>query len=93
MMILEHVGRLQVLMIDHIIGAHQSQRRFLVEVDALPLDLQMRFGEQRDHPATAVAPLLVARDATLRGFQCALGLAIPTGMKDARTIGQRSEGF
>jgi hypothetical protein len=35
MVVLEHVGRLQVLMIDHLIGAHKGKRRLVMKV--LPL--------------------------------------------------------
>src|SRR5690348_2309220 len=51
----------------------------------------MRLGEPCDRLASAVAPLLASRDSTLGGFQGALRLAIPTGMKDACPIGKGSE--
>ena len=39
MVVLEHVGRLQVLVIDHVVVAHQRERRLVVEVLSLALHL------------------------------------------------------
>ena len=45
MVVLEHVGRLQVLVIDRIVGSHQGQRRLVVKVLSLAAHLLMRFGQ------------------------------------------------
>jgi hypothetical protein len=45
MVILDHVGRLQIFMIDRVIGAYQRQRRLMVEVLSLASHRLMRLGE------------------------------------------------
>jgi hypothetical protein len=65
MVMLEQVGDLQILMIDHIEMAHHMERGFVLEVLPLALHLLMRFGEQFQGLTPTVAALLPAR-ATLR---------------------------
>ena len=63
------VGDLQVVVIDHIKIAHQAQWGLMLEVQPLPLDLQMRFGQQFDRLAPALAALLATGYFALGGFQ------------------------
>jgi hypothetical protein len=56
----DHIGRLQVLVIDGIVLSHQRQRGLVVEVNALPLQLLMRLRQQRDRLAASAASLLAA---------------------------------
>ena len=44
-MILEHVGRLQVFVVDGVIGANQGQRRFVVEIHTLATHSLVRLGK------------------------------------------------
>jgi hypothetical protein len=76
-------------MLDRVVLAHELERRCVVEVLPLATDLLMRFGQQRDGLAPAVAPFLAARNTALRGFQCAFGFAIPAGRKAACAIRKR----
>ena len=46
MVILEHVGCLQVLVIDRVVRPHECQRRLVVEVLSLALHFLMRFRQQ-----------------------------------------------
>src|SRR5262249_12124745 len=91
--VLDHVGRLQVLMIDRVVGANEGEGRLMVKVRALALHLQMRPGEQLHRFATASAAFLAATHPALGGLECSLSLAIPARMKDALTTGQGGEGF
>jgi hypothetical protein len=45
MMILDHIGRVQVLIIDHIVLSHECEHHLAMEVHALTLYLLMRFGK------------------------------------------------
>jgi hypothetical protein len=58
MMVLEHIGRLQVLVIDHIVLAYQDERRFVVEILSLASHLLMRFRQQLHGLAPAVTAFL-----------------------------------
>jgi hypothetical protein len=60
MVVLNHVGRLQILVIDSVVGLDQSERNFMVEVLALAFHLHVRLGEQLHGFATAVASLLAS---------------------------------
>jgi hypothetical protein len=88
--VLEHVGRLQVFVIDHIVRANERKRRLVVEVLPLAAHRLMRFRQQLHGLAPAVAALFAPRDSALRCFQRPLGFAIPARRKDARPI--RDEG-
>ncbi len=93
MVIPEHVGRLQVLVINHIIGTHQGERRLMMKVLPLAAHRLMRLGEQDNRFPATMAPYLAPRDPALRGLQCPLGFAIPTGRKDACAIREGTERF
>jgi hypothetical protein len=58
--ILDHVGRLHVLVIDHIELLHQLEGFLVVEVLPLPRDMLMRFGQQHDRLAASMAAPLAA---------------------------------
>jgi hypothetical protein len=45
MVILEHVGRLQVLVVDYIILTNKRERRLVVKILPLAAHLLMRLGE------------------------------------------------
>ncbi len=79
--ILDHVGRLQVLMIDRVVRLPVRARSCgeSPAAGAAPSDAPWR---ATSPPYAAVAPLLAARDTALRRFQRPLGLAIPAGMED-----------
>jgi hypothetical protein len=81
--ILDHVGRLQVFMIDGVIATHETQGGLMVEVLPLASHLLVRLGKQVDRFTPTVAPRLAATDATLRPLERPFRLAIPAGMKDA----------
>ena len=86
MVILDHIGRLQVLVIDHIILAHEGERRLVVKVPPLAAHRLMRFRQQLHGLATACAALLAAAHAPLRSLERAFGAAIPSWGKDTRAI-------
>src|SRR5262249_50658208 len=88
---LEHVGHLQILVIDGVVLAHQVERGLLVKISPLAAHPLLRRRKQYDCLATSVAALLAPRHPALGGLERALGLAIPTGMADACAIRQRSE--
>src|SRR5262249_4334768 len=77
--------------IDHLIGAHQCERRLMVEILPLAAHLLRRRGEQSHRLAAAVAPAWASGDPPVGAFQGPLGLAIPAGMTDARALRQRGE--
>ena len=68
MVILRHVPDLQVLVIDHIIGAHERQCRLMMEVRPLAAHRLMRLCQEGDRFPTTVAALFAARDA--RSLPC-----------------------
>ena len=84
--ILEHVGRLQVFVIDGVVLLDKYQRGLLVEISALTLHLEVLLGQQPHSFAPAVASLFAPRDATLRHLEPTLGLSIPTWVENARAI-------
>jgi hypothetical protein len=91
--VLEHVGRLQILMIDGVVLLHKVKRRLVVKVDPLALYREVRFGEQLRRFPAAVTPLLAARHSALRGFEAALCLTVTAGIVDHRAIREGGEGF
>jgi hypothetical protein len=93
MMVLEHVGDLQILMIDCIETPHQMQRGFLLEILPLTPHLEMRFGKQLHCFAPTVAPLLAASHAALSRFEATLRPAIAARVMNHRAIGERSKRF
>src|SRR4029450_12638338 len=89
--VLEPVGRLQILVIDHSVGSDQGQRCLVVKLLAAYRLMGLRPQLHRFTPAIA-APLS-SGDSALGCLQCALSLAIPAWRKDALATGQRGEGF
>ena len=58
MVILHHVGGLEILVIDRVVLTHKCERRLVVKVAPLASHRLMRLGEQCDRLAPAVtAPL------------------------------------
>ena len=92
-MVLDHVADLQIFMIDYIVGTYELERNLMVEVPSPPTYRLMRFGQECDGLAATATSLLATRDTPLGGFQRALRLAIPAGVKDACVVRQRSEGL
>jgi hypothetical protein len=86
MVILEHVGRLQVFVINCVVLTNQLERCLVMEVLPLALHFLMRLGEQCHRLAPTCAAFLAARNTPLRGLQRAFGFALPTGGEDARTV-------
>jgi hypothetical protein len=64
-MVPEHVGRLQVLVIDRVVLPNQRQRCLVMEVCSLASHLLVRFGEQLDRLAPTVTSLLATGDPAL----------------------------
>ena len=91
--ILDQVGRLHVFVRDRVVLPDQGERRLVVEVGALALDLQRCLGEQPYRFAPPVAPHLASRDPALCHLERPLCLALPAGMQDALASGRRGEGF
>jgi hypothetical protein len=58
MVILDHVGRLQVFVIDRVVRPNKRQRRLMVKVLSLAAHCLMRLGEQDDCLAPPIASLL-----------------------------------
>jgi hypothetical protein len=54
----EHIGRLQLLVIDRVVGSDQRQGRLMVKVCSLAAHLLMRLGSQLHRFLAAIAPLL-----------------------------------
>jgi hypothetical protein len=57
-MVLDHIGRLQLFVIDHIVLAYKSQRRLMVKVLSLATYFLMCLRQQRNRFPAAVASLL-----------------------------------
>jgi hypothetical protein len=91
MVILDHVGRLHVRVIDRVALSNERQRRLVVRVGASSLHLQARFGQQLHRLASAIALLLASRDTPLGGFERPFGMTVPGRMEDARLIREGSE--
>jgi hypothetical protein len=73
-------------MIDHIIGAYQSERRLVVKACSLAAHFLLRFGKQRDRFAPTRAAFLAAAYTPLCGFERPFGFAIPARREDALAI-------
>jgi hypothetical protein len=58
--VLDHIGRPQVLVIDRVVGLFQVERHLMVEVSSLMLHLEMRLRQQLHRRKAAMAPLLAA---------------------------------
>jgi hypothetical protein len=62
----DHLGCLQVFMIDRVEAAHE--RGLVMEVMPLAAYFLIRFGKQSDGLAPTLAALLATGDSTLRSF-------------------------
>ncbi len=89
--VLHHVGRLQVFVIDRVVLTHQRQRRLVVEVGSCPPYPLMRLGEQLDRLSPAVAALLPPRHPPLGTLEVQFSHAEDARVGDLATVGQRSE--
>ncbi len=83
MAILHHVGGLEILVIDRVVLTHECVRRLVVKVAPLASHRLVRFGEECDRLASAVAASLAARDTPSRRLERTLGFSIPARVKDA----------
>ena len=84
---------LQVFVIHQIVGTHEFERGLVVKVLPLALNFLMRLGEQGDRLAPPLAAFLASGYPALRGFQRALGFAIPAGGEDACPIRKSRKGL
>jgi hypothetical protein len=55
-MVLDHIGRPQILMIDRVVISDERQRRLVLKVLSLATHRLMSFGEERDRLMPAAAP-------------------------------------
>jgi hypothetical protein len=92
-MILEQVGRLQVLIIDRVVLAHQRERRFVVKILPLALHILVRFRQQFHGFAAPVAALLAARHPPLAATQIRLSLPVTARVVEHGAIRQRGERY
>src|SRR5262245_31593845 len=92
-MILEHVGRLHVLMIDRIVLLDERQRRLVVKVSPLAFDFQMWFRQQLHCPSASVTAMLASSHSPLGRPKRPLGFAVPTGMEAAHAVSESGEHF
>ena len=90
-MVPDHVGRLQVFVIDRVVLSNERQRRFVVKILSLATYLLMRLGQQHHRHATASAAFLATSYTPLRGFQRPFCLPVPSGGEDARALGEGSK--
>ena len=91
MVIPDHVGRLQVFVVDRVVGSDQRERRLMMKILSLAAYLLMRLRQQCGRLPATIAPFLAPRNSALGGFQRALGFAIPTRRIDARGVREGSE--
>jgi hypothetical protein len=89
----EHVGRLYVFMIDRVIGADERERRFVVEVLALPSHRLMRLGKECYRFASTVTTTLPPSDPPLGSRERAFRLPVPSRIEDTCAIRKRRKGF
>jgi hypothetical protein len=59
-MVPDHIGRLHVFVIDHIVLSTKRQRRLVVEIRPLATCRRMRFGEHCHRFPATIAPLLAS---------------------------------
>src|SRR5262249_52409525 len=86
MVVPEHVGCLQVLVVDGVVGLNQSPSHLVMKVLSLAARVLMRPGKQRHRLASAVASLLAPAHPALGDLQRPFGLAIPARRQDARAV-------
>src|SRR5262249_42586654 len=84
----DQVGHLQVFQIDHCIALYQVERRLVVEVSPLPLDLLMLPGQPLHGLSAALAPLLAARHATLGLLERLLCSAVMARILNNTSVGR-----
>jgi hypothetical protein len=87
----EHVGRLQVFVIDRVVRLHQRQRRLVLEVYPRPSHPLVCSGEQADRLATAMTIFDPSRDAPLSTPQVALSSPVDARVGDGLPISQRGK--
>src|SRR5262245_4455438 len=80
------VGRLDRLDVDRVVGAHQRKRGLVVEVGSLSAYVLVRARQHPHRLATAVTPLLAARDALLGLLERAFRSAVVAGIRDRLAI-------
>jgi len=90
-MVLDHVGRLQVFVIDGVVLPEELQCELVMEVSALPPYMLVFASEKLHGFLAALAALLATRYPTLGLGQGLFRLPILARILDARTIRQRSE--
>src|SRR5262249_22502715 len=84
--VLDHIGRPQVPVIERIIRAHQLECCLVVKVLTLALHRLVRLGKRVHRLAPPMAAFLPPRYAPLHAFQMTLGLAIATQGMDHRAV-------
>src|SRR5258708_26207017 len=72
----QQVGGSQVFQINGVVGVHKCQRRLVVVIATLALDVLIRAGQQLHRLCAAVAPLRATTHATLRPRQALLSPAV-----------------
>jgi hypothetical protein len=92
-MVLHHVGRLQIFVIDRVVLAHQLDRCLMLEILPLAFHRLMRLGQQSHRLTPPIAALLPTGYAALCRFELALGAAIAARVMDHRAIGQGGKRF
>jgi hypothetical protein len=85
----DHAGRLQVLMIDGVVGAHKRKRYLVVKILSLAAYRPVRLRQKGERLAATVTPLPATEDAPLGDFQRAFGPPLPAG-GDASCAARRS---
>ncbi len=93
MVVLEHVGRLQVLVIDRVVAAHQRQRRLVVEVLPLAPHLLMRLRQQRRPPCGGGCCPSCDETRGAARFSARARPCDTSREEDARAIRERGEGL
>jgi hypothetical protein len=93
MVVLHHVGNLQVFVVYRIVALHQGARGFMLMIEPLPSHLQMLLGKQIHTLAASVAALLATGDTPLGTLERFLGLPVVAWVLDVSPISQRQEGF
>src|SRR5215469_7788001 len=77
-----HIGYLEVFQIDRVVRSHQTKRRLVVKISALPLDFLMLLRQYLCGFATALAALLATADPTLGLLESFLCPAVVAGILD-----------
>src|SRR5262249_15896987 len=93
MVIPDHVGHLQILMVNRVILAHQRRCGFMVEIPPLSPDLLVRFGEQFYRLTASVTPFYAPRNQALTATTIGFAFAVGARVMDHRPFGQGGERF